>query len=280
MPFALPTESDLSAWAYGLLVLGGDATDENIYGGVVYRDPGEEDIVFNLLWQSRFFTPLDISLFYDYRNSFEYAIAFPAFLSLEYGFSNLNLSLDGRIFEGGTRVEYAPGCAVRFNYPYTTLAARFSFPFERQAWGSDIHRSAQRMALSFQQYLYGGEYRFLGQAYVDRHNPEIPDFSIRGYDIIESRRALILSSEYTHRLCKLRKGLWNPSIYVEDMYWVVFADYARTDGGDTHYSVGAELRLEVKAGFGFLQLVPRLGIAFTESEKVQVFFGISPSIPI
>ena len=280
VPFALPTRSDLSAWVYGLFFLGGDATDENIYGGLVYHDAGTEEMTFNLLWQSRLFAPLDISLFYDYQNSFEYAITFPAFLSLEYGFSNLNLFLEGRIFDGLTRVEYSPGCAVRFNYPYTTLAASFSFPFERQAWGSDIHRSAQHIALSMRQYLYGGEYRILGQAYVDRHNPEIPDFAIRGYDAIQSRRALVLSTEYVHRLCKLRKGLWNPNVYVEDLYWAVFVDYARVDEGAIHYSVGGELRLEAKVGFGFLRLVPRVGIAFTESERVQIFLGISPSIPI
>jgi hypothetical protein len=91
---------------------------------------------------------------------------------------------------------------------------------------------------------------------------------------------LVLSTEYVHRLCQLRKGLWNPNVYVEDLYWVIFADYAWTEEGITHYSVGCELRLEAKAGFGFLQLVPKLGIALTESEKIQVFFGISPSIPI
>lgn len=280
VPFVLPTERDLSAWAYGLVFLGGDATDENIYGGFLYRDPDEEDMVFNLLWQSRFFTPLDISFFYDYKSSFEYTVSYPAFLSLEYGFSNLTLFLDGRIFDGLARKEFAPGCGISLRYPYTALSASFALPFERQAWGSDIHRSAQRMTCNLQQFLGGGEFRVLGRAYVDRHNPEIPDFSIRGYDTIESRRALILSTEYVHRLCPLRKGLWNPNVYVEDLYWAVFVDYAWTEEGTTYYSVGCELRLEAKAGFGFLQLVPKLGIALTESGKIQVFFGISPSIPI
>jgi hypothetical protein len=280
LPFALPVKRDLSTWAYGLFFLGGDATDENLYGGLLYQETGEEEMGFNLIWQSRFFAPLDISCFYDYRNSFEYEVAFPAFLSLEYGFSSLNLSLAGRLFDGLTRVEYSPGCAIRLNYPYTAFAASFSFPFERQAWGSDIHRSAQQMSLYMHQYLCGGEYRILGQAYVDRHNPEIPDFTIRGYDAIHSRRALVLSTEYVHRLCKLRKGLWNPNVYFEDLYWIIFADYARIEEGEVHYSVGAELRLEVKVGFGFLHLVPRLGIALNESGTARIFFGITPSIPI
>lgn len=280
IPFVLPTERNLSAWAYGLLLVGGDATDENIYGGFLFRNPDEEEMVFNLLWQSRFFTPLDLSLFYDYKNSLEYTVSLPAFRSLEYGLSDLTLFVEGRVFDGLARKEFAPGCGIRFRYPYTTLSASFAFPFERQAWGSNIHRSAQQMALSLQQFLAGGELRVLGRAYVDRHNPEAPDFSIRGYDDIETRRALVLSAEYVHRLCRLRKGLWNPSIYFEDLYWAIFADYARIEEGATYYSVGCELRLEAKTGFGFLQLVPKVGIALAEFKKIRVFFGISPSIPI
>jgi hypothetical protein len=78
----------------------------------------------------------------------------------------------------------------------------------------------------------------------------------------------------------LRKGLWNPNVYFEDLYWIIFADYARIEEGEVHYSVGAELRLEVKVGFGFLHLVPRLGIALNESGTARIFFGITPSIPI
>jgi hypothetical protein len=118
------------------------------------------------------------------------------------------------------------------------------------------------------------------RAYVDRHDLEVPDFSIRGYDVIKSQRAIVMSTEYGHRLCRLRRGLWNPNVYFEDLYWTVFADYAWTEEGTTYYSVGAELRLEAKTGFGFLQLVPRVGIALTNSRKIQIFLRISPTIPI
>ena len=280
MPFAFPVERDFSKWAYGLAFLGGDATDENIYGGLLYQDPDEDDMVFNLLWQSRFFAPLDISLLYDYRSSLEYTVSFPAFLSLEYGFSGLTFFLDGRIFDGHARKEFTPGCGLTFRYPYTVVSATLAFQYERQAWGSSIHRSAQYMRVSLQRLLAGGEFRVSGRAYVDRHNPEPADFSIRGYEDIQSTRALVLTAEYTHRLCQLRKGLWNPNLYFEDLYWAVFADYAWTEIGTTYYSVGCELRLEAKAGFGFLQLMPKVGIALTKSEKIQVFLAISPSIPI
>jgi len=280
IPFILPTRSDFSAWAYGLMLLGGDATNENLYGGFVARETSSGDLTMNLLWQSRFFSPLDLSFFYDYRNSFQYSISFPAFRSLECGFSNLTLFLDGRVFEGFSRVEFAPGCFLGLQYPHTRISATIALPFERQAWGSNIHRSAQEISIGLGQLLAGGELRISGQAYVDRHDPEAPDFSIRGYGDIASRRALVLTSEYVHRLCKLRMGLWNPNIYFEDLYWAVFADYAAVEDGVDYYSVGCELKLEAKTGFGFLQIAPKVGMAVTKEKEFKIFFGISPFIPI
>ncbi|KPK62740.1 hypothetical protein AMJ83_09940 [candidate division WOR_3 bacterium SM23_42] len=280
IPFAMPTKSDLSAWTYGLLLLGGDATNENMYGGLLARDPDDEDLILNLLWQSRFFTPLDMVFLYDYRNSLDYSITYPVFLNLEYGLSNLTMFLDGRAFEGFTRQEFAPGLALAFQYPRTTVSTRFSFPFERQSWGSEINRSAQRMQLTLRQMIMEGEARLFANAHVDPRNPEIPSCAIRGYDSITSPKALSLSAEYGQRLCRLRRGLWNPNIYFEDLYWIIFADYLWTQGGTTYYSAGCELRLEVKTGFGFVRLLPRLGIAFTKASTIQVYFAIFPSLPI
>ena len=136
------------------------------------------------------------------------------------------------------------------------------------------------MQLTVRQMIMEGEARLFADAHVDPHNPEIPSCTIRGYDSITSPKALRLSAEYGHRLCKLRRGLWNPNIYFEDVYGVIFADYLWTQGGTTYYSAGCELRLEVKTGFGFVQLVPRLGIAVTKSSTIQAYFAIFPNLPI
>jgi hypothetical protein len=279
MPFLLPTEEDLSEWVYGLLFLGGDATDENIYGGFVAQDLGEDGMIFNLLWQSRFLSPVEISILYDYRTSFEYSIAYPAYLNLEYGFSKLVFFVDGRIFDGGTRLEFAPGFSVSMEYPYTTLSAQLSFPYERQSWGSDINRNAQYLQTGMRHILAGGELRFLCHAYVDRHDPDIPSFSLRGYESIATPRAAVMTAEYGRRLLRLRGGLWNPNVYFEDLFWNAFVDFAWTDDGTAYYSGGAELRLEAKTGFGIIQVVPKLGIALTKSGSIGMYFGLYPKIP-
>lgn len=279
LPLVLPLDDDLSEWAYGMLFVGGDATDENIYGGFIALNPGEEDIFFNSVWQSRFFSPVDVLLFYDYRNALEYSVAYPAVLNLEYGVSNLTLFMGGRIFEGTSRVEFEPGFATTMQYPQTTLSLRMSFPFERQAWASAINRGGQRLQFGWRQLLFSGECRFYSNAYVDRHNPDTASFYLRGYDQIESPRAVVLNIEYGRRLCKLRRGLWNPNIYFEDLFWTAFTDVALADDGTSYYSAGLELSLELRTGFGFLQLVPKFGAALTKEGEFRIFFGISPNIP-
>ncbi len=280
LPFAVPTKHDFSAWAYGLFFLGGDATNENMYGGILGHDIDQDDALFYLLWQSRFFSPLDLTFFYDYRNSLECNVSLPAFLSSEYGLSNITLFLNSRFFNSYTRREFSPGFGIGFRFPYTSFSLTLALPYERQAWGSDIHRSAQQLTVGLKQFLNGGELCVYGRAYVDRHNPEVQEFRIRGSEVIESSRAVVLSTEYVRRLCRVRWGLWNPNIYFEDLYWAAFIDYAWTEEGSDYYSAGGELRLEVKTGFGFLQLVPKLGFALTDARKIKLHFGISPVIPI
>lgn len=279
VPLALPTSDDLSAWAYGLLFLGADATDENLYGGFVAHDPLEQDMIFNILWQSRFFSPLDILVLYDYKNSLDYTLAYPAYLNLEFGFSSLYLYFGGRVFEGTTRKEFAPGFRLGMEYPYTSVSLSFSFPFERQSWGSAVNRSAQRLQIGVRQYLLGGELSLHSDAYVDQHNPDVRSLSLRGYESIETPRALVTAVEYSHRLVKLRRGAWNPNLYVEDLFWTVFADFAWADDGTIYYSAGVELKVETKTGFGFVQLVPKLGVAVTKAGELKVFLEISPEIP-
>lgn len=280
MPCLIPTNSDLSEWAYGLLFLGGDATDENVYGGFIAQRTAEQGMAFNFLWQSQFFAPAGLSLLYDYGNALEYTVAYPAYWSLEYGVSSLSLFVDGRVFDRAARKEFAPGLYVALQYPSTTFGACFSFPYERPAWGSQISRSAQRMRISARQVILGGEGRFFSDAYVDRDDPETPSFSLRGYEPIATARALSVTAEYGHRLLGVRRGLWNPNVYLEDLFWTVFADFAWTDAGAAYYSAGVEMRLEVKAGFGFVQLVPKLGLALTKSGAVKVYLALSPELPI
>jgi hypothetical protein len=280
LPLIFPTGSDLDAWTYGLALVGGDATNENLYGCFLGSETGNGDLVGNMLWQSRFFAPFDVLVYYDHANSVEYSVACPMFRSLEYGFSNLTLHLDGRLFDDLARKEFSPGIDLGFRLPYTAIGVGFSFPFERQAWGSDVQRGGQEFRFRAQRLFRGGELRVTASVYIDRHNPDLTEFRIRGYEIFRSRRASVLNVEYSHRLCQIRWGLWNPNFYFEDLYWTVFGDYLNTQDAASHYSFGCELGLEVKVGFGFVQLFPKIGVARTKDNEFKMYFKIAPFLPI
>jgi len=280
MPFFFPTDSTLRTWSYGLLFSGGDATNENIYAGYLAYDPIEDTPLFNLFWQSSFITPLTLGIFYDYNNSVDYVINYPLIWRLSPGLSQLFLFIEGRSFEKFSRKEFSPGISLRLNYPYTTILANFSFPFERQAWGSTINRNSQEFSAGIKQILWGGEFRTFLSGYSDRYNPDTQSISIRGYESIETPSGLVLRTEYSHSILSLRMGLWNPNIYLEDLYVTVFYDLGIVNEGDSYYAVGCELKLETKTGFGFLNLVPTIGFAFTKDRKFKTFFTLYPTLPL
>ncbi|UCG92215.1 MAG: hypothetical protein JSV97_00465, partial [candidate division WOR-3 bacterium] len=280
LPLVFPTDSTFEKWAYGLLFAGGDATNENMYAGYFAYDRQEDKPLFNLYWQSAFIPPVSASFFYDYDNSIDYAVSYPVFVRSHPGLSQLYLSLGGRSFEQFSRKEFIPGIGLRFNYPYTTIQASFSFPFERHAWGSTISRNSQEFNVGMKQILWDGELRLFVSGYSDRYNPDTPSVSIRGYDEVEAPRALVWRAEYSHHLVNLRKGLWNPNIYFEDLYATVFYDFSFVDPGDLYYSFGCEIKIETKIGFGFLNLLPTFGIVYTKDRKFKTFFNIYPRISL
>lgn len=280
IPCLVPIQRDLAEWAYGLFFLGGDVTDENVYGGLVARRTAAPDMAFYFLGQSRFFAPADFSLQYEYRNSLEYRVAYPAYWGLEPGVSSLEFFVEGRVFDGAARREFTPGFSISFKYPSSAFGVRLSLPYERPAWGSQITRSAQRVQASARQAFLGGEFRFRSEAYIDRDDPVLPSLSLRGYEPVLTGRALMLTAEYGHCLLRLRRGRWNPNVYLEDLFWTVFADFVWADAGATYYSAGVELRLEAKTGFGFLQFVPKAGIALTGSGAARLYFALMPDLPL
>jgi hypothetical protein len=276
IPFVFPKDKTLKQWYVGGIILGGDATNENIYAGYFAYDPVEENPVLNLFWQSMFLAPLNFNLFYEYKDSVNYGFYYPIISKLNPGLTNLILFINGSSFENFNRKEISSGFNLKFSYPLTTFLANISFPFERQAWGSEINRNAQFFKVGIKQLLIDGDLSFWAAGFSDLHNPDTNSIRIRGYESITTPEGLVLKTEYSHALLKFRKGLWNPNIYFEDIFGSIFFDYGVTYNGESYYSVGCELKLEAKIGFGYLQFVPKLGFAITKDRQAKVFFEISP----
>jgi len=68
-----------------------------------------------------------------------------------------------------------------------------------------------------------------------------------GADTLAGETGLSLNLDFSIRLLKIRTGLWNPPLFLQDVYVVPFAGLALTDALDRQFAGGLELHWELKA---------------------------------
>jgi hypothetical protein len=78
----------------------------------------------------------------------------------------------------------------------------------------------------------------------------------------------------THKLLEVRKGIWDTSLFLADLYGNLFMDHTTLDGGQS--SIGAEVIFELGVGFGAI-LTPKVGLAYSGSLGVRPIFGMNAS---
>ena len=109
--------------------------------------------------------------------------------------------------------------------------------------------------------------------------------SMRGYDDNpdvatddwgQDKGAIVTNTWYIP-LLKIRDGLWNPNIYLEDINLGVFYDYGLPGDGDAshhRYSYGAELIAEIFAGYDFgFNIGARYSINKDGTETISLILG-------
>ncbi len=278
-PFILPADERFTKWLVGGLLLGGDVTLENTYYAYLAYDAQVDSLIANVSWNSWFLSPLYFNLSFEYNNALYYGLNYPIYAKLGPGLSAITFYFNGSSFDYFTRKEFTPGLSFNFSYPRTTLFANAWFPFERRAWGSSIDRGAQFLTVGVNQVMFGGEFRLQTVGASDAHNPDTMSLPLRGYDpdSVLATQGIITSLEYSHRLLSLRTGLWDPSVYLEDLFGSVFIDHGIDQNGETYYSAGCELSLEAKVAFGYLQFIPRVGFAVNENRDISVYFELVPA---
>ena len=77
-----------------------------------------------------------------------------------------------------------------------------------------------------------------------------------------------------HRLLPIQNGLWNPNVFVGDVYGGPFVQYSNTNTNVTAY--GLELGAEVGLGF-WINFVPRGGISIIDGQK-NYYFNLNISL--
>ncbi len=90
---------------------------------------------------------------------------------------------------------------------------------------------------------------------------------------LESEDGYHIGGEYIRRLFSIRKGSWNPNLFLGDLYGGVFLNYYSLSEEDI--SGGLELQMETGAANSFY-FVPRLGLTFSE-QSIRPYLGIEVS---
>ncbi|MGQ9664281.1 MAG: hypothetical protein ACUVUH_02990 [bacterium] len=275
LPVFLPVDSAFRKWSYGVLFSGGDATDENIYITYLGRDPLNNKLFFRSNLQSKFFSPTQIELLYDYTNHFKISSSYPIFNTLKPGIANITLYLNFKSFDEYQRKEMNPGLALTWRKPDYNCYLNFYVPFESKIMMSSIDRIGFFCGSGLNYLFFTGELRTKITGFLDPQNPDSARILLRGYEPVSAQKGILFNTEYSHRLLELRKGLWNPNIYFEDLFGIIFFDYALTQNGKKYYSIGVEIALESKSCFGFIRMVPKAGLVINGEKRFKLLIELA-----
>ncbi len=241
---------------YGLMVTGGDAVEDfPSYTATIVYNTEKEKYEGDLTMPINFFAPLQVSLTcsdWDERSN-QLMIAYPLISHISPGLSNLNLGTYLTYEDDYKGPEIKPFAEIGFKYPKTNLSLTVSAP--RSKLKNDGNRYGLYSDLELKQYFADNEISLSAQSIDDPDNPDDVFITIRGYDDeLAAKRGKMFTLEYSRPLYKIRKGLWNPSVYLGDLTGTLFDDQAIPENGRRQESYGLELHLETKAAYNDLSL--------------------------
>ena len=234
---------------YGLALSGGDAVyDFPAYVVALGRDERRNRPIAEAVVTSAFFAPLALAGQYQSlygEDGFSAIALYPLALRLSPGLSSAWLGVAGYGYDDLSRKEMDPYLSGSFQWSGTEIATQIQIPMERRSCGSRLDRDAFFGSVSCRRYLPGSQIKISGTWVDDPGNIDNPFGSCRGYGYdLNARRGLKSTAEYSIPFLKVRRGLWNPSLYAEDLVLNLFGDGAWGVHGPSQISYGAQLRVE------------------------------------
>jgi hypothetical protein len=142
---------------------------------------------------------------------------------------------------------YEPYLGFSLAGPLDELAGTFGVPLERVELGSARDRLALRGELSYaHSFLFGALKASVGGVHDLYGLPwrlPVP----RGYAAgLAASSGLVLDLDFPVRMLRIRQGIWNPPLYVQDLYLSPFAVAALNERLDLQAAAGAEMHWETK----------------------------------
>jgi len=269
-------KDDVSSY-YGLFFWGGDVIGHIPgYYGVVTYDSGEKRLGVSITANCRILSPLYTSLGFENIDdgSLTLYLAYPLVLKHTNGVNNLYMATLLRAFDNFDRMEVIPYMSMGITYPGTYLNFYLGVPIEKRELGSEIDRIGLYSTAAVSQYILGGELLIVAEGIYDPDNTSTVFRKIRGYDEeIGEKIGGMFTLEYSRPVVKVRNGLWNPSLFFEDIIAKVFFDSAVPDRGSCQYSTGLELHLETRV---FIGLASDIGVRYSinrdRERRLDIFY--------
>lgn len=247
---------------YGMMIMGADAIGDfaNYSATLVYNSKTDK-YMGDLTLPINFFAPFQVAVIcsdWDERtnqstdNYNQLLIAYP-WARLSPGLSQLKVGTCFTYEDDYRGPEIKPFATIGFQYPTANATLTVSAPQSQMKSGGE--RSGLYTDLEYKQYLADNQFRIRAQTIHDPDNPDDVFTTIRGYDdALTDKQGKMFTAEYSRSLFKIRKGLWNPSVYLEDVTGSLFDDQAISENGNRQESWGLELHLETKYAYNNLSL--------------------------
>jgi hypothetical protein len=271
---------------------GGAVMGRSALGDIAYTlqgvyAPARAEIDLDLDVSILLLAPLRLSLAFSTaaENELEAALETPVYRSLQTGLSSVYLGLASRLQEEDfSRHQLVPFAGAGWQSPRALASARLESVLERRSLGSARDQSGLLGRLGLSRQLGSAEVsaRLLGAWAFEDAAWKLP--APRGYtEGTDAARGGLLALDFSLPPIKIRRGLWNPSVYVEDLFFVPFFDLAFSAAGVGQYAGGMEIHLEVKllSMLGGLPLDAYAGAALNRNRELSAYFGIeSPLLPL
>lgn len=252
----------------GIYIAGQDAIAENSYSFDYWYE--KEGPRFAFSYFSLRFKPSTLSFNWEEKEEVELHWRYPLRSKISSPLS-VWVGVGGRKFDRFQRKEINPSLSFFLNFPKTKMVISADYFLEREKeLGSTIDREAIKAGAWLGQYLKDSQIALRLSGVYDPDNPEATKFKIRGYDKLEGKKGLTASLEYSRPLLKIRKGIWNPNLFFEDLCLSLFAEAAFLEE-KTPSSGGVELKQEAGASFGVVRFAPTLGLAYNKERETTVY---------
>jgi hypothetical protein len=255
----------------GAILIGGDAVGENYYILIPYlfanTKEGETEklkVGLGASVVSEFFKPSIFYCSFITGELVEVRWGYPLLWRLTPGLSFSYLSLETGIYDKFKEEYVTPEISVGFRFPYWNANLAANYYISRKQSGFQA-RSSIRKYISRSHLIILANYD---------HQKKL---KARSFPEINLNN--LLTFEYSLPLLKIRKGLWNPNIYFEDISCALFSESA-FKRKDILLGGGVELRQEVSIFLGRVKFSLRLGFGINKEGESVVYSGLKMPLPM